>query len=197
MSPRWTLKARTAKAHERLDDGMMALDFASPAGYRTFLSVSLEAVTLVERSLELAGVDGVLSDWPLRTRRDSLACDLEAFGSPGIPVCLAANRKLELEGAAAIMGAAYVLEGSRLGSQILLRQALASSSPLVSNNTRYLSHGAGAKLWPSFLAVLDRTLDGDAALQAATEAAVASFSAFQNALDHSKDEKMRREGNRA
>ena len=50
----------------------------------------------------------------------------------------------------------YVLEGSRLGAQVLLKSVARSSDAAVAQATAYLSHGAGRHLWQSFLALLER-----------------------------------------
>ena len=43
----------------------------------------------------------------------------------------------------ALMGALYVLEGSRLGAKFLVKQARASRDPVVRDAIAYLSHGDG------------------------------------------------------
>src|SRR3954462_6395747 len=50
----------------------------------------------------------------------------------------------------------YVLEGLRLGAQILLKRVSQSNDPVVAEATAYLTHGAGRHLWRSFLVLLER-----------------------------------------
>jgi heme oxygenase len=50
----------------------------------------------------------------------------------------------------------YVLEGSRLGAQILLKRVAQSTDLVVATTTGYLGHGAGQHLWRSFLVMLER-----------------------------------------
>ena len=177
-SPRWVLKAHTDAAHRRLDEGMARLDLTDAFDYRTFLALSLEAVSAVELALEAAQVRTILPDWAERSRRKALAEDLSAFGlkPTGQP------NALQLSSRGACLGAAYVLEGSRLGGQILLRQAQKAGDPIICANTRYLSHGDASKLWPSFTATLDHTLDGAYEVNTACEAALAVFCIFQTAF---------------
>ena len=54
-----------------------------------------------------------------------------------------------------ILGTTYVLEGSRLGSRLLLTAVSHSSDERVAAATRYLGHGAGQRLWQGYLQILE------------------------------------------
>jgi heme oxygenase (biliverdin-IX-beta and delta-forming) len=72
----------------------------------------------------------------------------------------------------------YVLEGSRLGAKYLLRAVAAGGDPKIAAATRYLSHGAGLRLWPAFLQTLEDqpvTPQDEAAIIAGAHLAFALF----------------------
>ncbi|MBR0652814.1 biliverdin-producing heme oxygenase [Roseomonas terrae] len=133
-------------------------DLGCRDGYRAFLSLQAAAVIPLEAGLERAGIERELPDWPQRSRAAALLADLAAMGhtpAPVAPVTVADGPEA--------LGAAYVLEGSRLGAAVLLRQA-GTGLP-----DRFLRHGARSGLWPSFLARLRRTPEahGPAAIRGA------------------------------
>ncbi|MFC7554188.1 biliverdin-producing heme oxygenase [Pseudoroseomonas wenyumeiae] len=82
-------------------------------------------------------------------------------------------------GPAAVLGAAYVLEGSRFGNGMLLRQVQAAGDTCASAATAYLGHKAS---WPAFLAQLEQQLADPALWHGAVEGALAAFSCFHTAL---------------
>lgn len=152
---RHLLRTATAPAHQRLDDAVShELDYG-PESYLRFLQGLAGGIVPIEEALDRHGVAVVLPDWPERRRSAALAQDLREFGA-AVP---AARSAFPLEGMPEAIGVLYVLEGSRLGSQLLLKQALASDSAIVRSATRHLSHGHGQKFWPSFVAFLDSSED--------------------------------------
>jgi heme oxygenase len=74
-----------------------------------------------------------------------------------------------------------VLEGSRLGAKFLLKTVADAADPRIGEATTYLAHGAGQRLWQSFLARLEaeQACDEDEAI----ESACAAFAAFEQAAD--------------
>ncbi len=74
-------------------------------------------------------------------------------------------------------GLLYVLEGSRLGGQVLLRQVLASPDPMVRGNARFLRHGEGLRLWSGFVAWLAARPMSES--EAAIQGALAAFAMFE------------------
>ncbi len=106
-----TLRQATAADHEMVDAhyGGFALD--RPAGYRSFLTAHARALPAVERALVEA------SDLPpWRSRTALLAADLHALDAP-----MPAPLPFQPGAAAERWGALYVIEGSRLGGQLLAR----------------------------------------------------------------------------
>lgn len=176
---RTRLRMATAPLHEQVDSAYAAFDFDQEGGYLSFLRAHGRVLGSIEVALEQAGITHLLEDWPERVRRHALFADLEALGSP-VPLPLPAP---ELDDSAGCWGAAYVLEGSRLGGRVLARRLhqLDPSAPSL-----YLEHGDTAKLWPTFLAQLETAHPCTwPAIQAAAEA---TFELFIRAaaLEHSQ-----------
>jgi heme oxygenase len=154
-TPPSTLRARlrdaTADAHARLDAQLGALDLGGRDGYRVFLEANAAALLPLEDALEQAGVARLFPDWTSRSRRDAIRADLARMGGTTRPLAVA-----PLPDIGSVLGTMYVLEGSRLGAAVLLKQVAASPDPAVAGATAYLAHGAGERLWPSFLALLEQ-----------------------------------------
>lgn len=177
MSLRMHLRHATAACHERVDAAFSAFDLATPDGYAGFLVAQSAALGPVEQALERVGITDILPDWRERSRRAALGRDLASLGqahSPPVPVAPPA-------GAAAALGMAYVLEGSRLGSVVLLRRVLAGPDLASREATDYLRHGAGEDFWRRFLARLETLSLPEADLAKMTAGAVAAFTAFERA----------------
>ena len=83
---------------------------------------------------------------------------------------------------ATLFGIVYVLEGSRLGARVLLRDVLASNDPIVTENVRYLQHGVSEQLWQSFVMRLESVSDVSRNIHRVVEGALFAFSAFEQAL---------------
>jgi len=144
------LKATTAAAHHALDERLSGFDLTTTAHYRRFLQASANALLPLEAALEQAGVGELIDDWAQRRRTPAIMADLADMNGrahPMQPPGRALDRSF-------VFGTLYVLEGSRLGAAYLLRVVAAAADPRVSPATRYLRHGAGQGLWPSFLARL-------------------------------------------
>ena len=175
-SARWRLKQSTDTAHRRLDAGMVGLDLRKRDDYAAFLSLSAAALVPLEEAIENAASSARPSDWPARRRSGALLDDLQGVGAQapdpiGVPL---------LDGARAV-GALYVLEGSRLGGQLLRRDAQASDDEIVRSNMRYLSHGSELS-WRAFTEWLDEVLAVGDELSAAVEGATEAFATFERAL---------------
>src|SRR5262245_6049877 len=139
------LRQATADAHAMLDKQFGQYDLRQRSDYRHFLEASAAALLPLEDALLEAGVEHIFPDWSLRSRRRALLEDLARVGGAARP--LAGPPPLNF---GQILGTMYVLEGSRLGAQILLKRVAHSSDPVVAGATAYLSHGAGQHLWRSF-----------------------------------------------
>lgn len=161
-----SLREATAVVHADLDQTTAGLNFADPTDYRRFLEAQWQPVVALENGLTLAGVDRLLDDWPARTRTIALAHDLRRLDVKPV-----AAEPVDFEKQAAMWGALYVLEGSRLGAKFLLKripQNLACA-------THFLSHGQGEPLWQTFIARLE---DGVAENEL-DECIAGAMSAFQ------------------
>ena len=82
-----------------------------------------------------------------------------------------------VSGNPALLGWAYVLEGSRLGGSIL-RRAVAPGLP-----TAFLSESY-SKAWPTLVAILDEQLTEPSAIDQAIAAAQALFAVFERSGQH-------------
>lgn len=166
-SAREYLKLSTRDLHGRLDAAAGAMRLESHSGYGNFLAAHAAALVPLEAALEKGGIEAILPDWPLRRRSAALAKDLADLGLS----CesLAAPR---VRSEAGLLGAAYVLEGSRLDTRAALGRVSAQSP------TRYMRHGEGMKFWPNFLAVLERNAEVRRSPHHAVAAARAAFGLF-------------------
>jgi len=138
------LRGATANLHAEFDAIGNALLAEGAEGYARFLAGQGAVVIPLEKRLEIAGIGNLLPDWAERARRFELKADLreirQACEFAEVPVYRAP---------AELLGAAYVLEGSRLDASLLL-QTLGRSAA-----TRFLRHGKGKGYWPRFLSVLE------------------------------------------
>ncbi|MCW5620040.1 MAG: biliverdin-producing heme oxygenase, partial [Burkholderiales bacterium] len=117
-SSRDYLRAATQPQHRNVDSRFGALLGQSEAGYAHFLEASAEGVFPLEQALADAGVAMIFPDWPRRVRSPALAADLADLGaSEPVPA-----DPPEIRGEACIFGVLYVLEGSRLGASMLMKQ---------------------------------------------------------------------------
>ncbi|TWB41167.1 biliverdin-producing heme oxygenase [Nitrospirillum pindoramense] len=177
---REVLRAGTAACHAALDQQFAGLDIRHLPDYTLLLKAQHPALRAVELSLEAAGVDAILPDWPERRRRHALVADLaalEAWGDP--PAILVETPTIRCRAEA--LGHLYVLEGSRLGGEVLLRRALAGGDPRIPLATRFLAHGRGRPYWRDFLALLNAEPSDPTRQAQAVEAAILSFGLFQKA----------------
>ena len=167
------LRAATAGAHHELDTRLSRLDLNAPHDYHSFIRVHVDALPAIERALEAAGVERLCADWPTRRRREALLSDAAALGigeGPREPRSLVA-------GDPEIVGTLYVLEGSRLGGEMLARSIRGGTGM----PTAFLDHGRGARLWTSFLPLLEGTLVTERDRERAAAAALRAFAAFEKA----------------
>jgi len=170
------LRDATAAAHRELDAQMSAFDLTVFSGYRRFLQASAGALLPLEAALVDAGVAGLFPDWPERSRSAAIAADLGRLGS-------AAQSTVSVPPLTpgGMLGTMYVLEGSRLGARFLLKEVAEAGDPRVAEATSYLRHGAGKRLWHSFLSKLESEEVCDEVEVIA--AARVAFAAFEQAAD--------------
>ncbi len=117
MSLRSVLRAQTADCHAEVDKLFGTFDLSDRQQYGTFLRAHARVVPAAENALEEAGIDRLVPDWPERRRTRMLLADIHALGDP-LPPPLAPPA---LHGEAALWGALYVFEGSKLGGALLAK----------------------------------------------------------------------------
>ena len=161
------LRAATTSHHQRVDDTFSAYALSDPASYRSFLRAQARAHLPIEHALDAGGIVSIVPDWAARRRNAGLHLDLAELGLE-VPLPVGT---LALRGDAALLGALYVLEGSRLGGT-LLRRSVAPGLP-----TRFLAKVDPAA-WHALLLLLDTELNTDERLGAAIEAAREVFDLF-------------------
>jgi len=167
MTLRNILREATAEQHRRLDAAAGGMRLDAPGGYGAFLVAQADALLPVERALEDHDIARLLPDWSERRRAPPLLADLRELGLRTEPM-----RAPAFGCDAALWGAAYVLEGSRLGARFLL--------PRVRGPVRFLSHGESRRLWQSFLARLEAA---PVAPERAVAAAKSVFRLFEQSFD--------------
>lgn len=174
---RWHLRAATEQLHAEADKLGAGYDLRTPDGYREFLLAHARALPGLEAACDAAGLQRFLPDWPGRRRAAALASDLARLGlamPPALPAALPAGP--------AVLGAAYVLEGSRLGNAMLLRIAQGSPALAECDAFAYLSHKPQGEGWPGFLRGLEDSLPEPAEWAAAAEGARFAFTCFLAAM---------------
>lgn len=170
MSARTALRTATRAEHDRVDAEFSAHDLDSRDGYARFLRAQAAAHIPVERAIEAAGAAELLPDWPARRRADALLADLADLDmTPAREEHFTIDRS-----EAALWGAIYVLEGSRLGGAVLRRQ-ISAGLP-----ARFLSPGEPGA-WRSLTDRLDERLRSAAAIGEAITSARAVFACFEAA----------------
>jgi heme oxygenase len=176
---RTAIRAATAADHERLDGLFEGFDLAEGCSYGRFLIAHAAALIPIETALDAAGAEALIPGWADRRRSAMIRADLAALGlAPPEPAPFP-----ELEDDASCWGAAYVVEGSRLGGALLARR-IAPGLP-----RSYLGTPQAKGAWRTFVDALDAALLSAERVDRASRAAQATFSFFEAAgrrqLEHS------------
>lgn len=172
MTARAALRAATAEEHRKVDTAFSRFHLGDETGYRDFLRAQAAGFLPIERALDEAQAETILADWPQRRRGHLLRADLadlnvtqpEPFPAPDF-----------VSAKASMLGAIYVLEGSRLGGAVL-KKAVPSHFP-----RRFLEARQAAGSWRMFLQALDEFLTRPGDLDAAISAAKEVFARFERA----------------
>ena len=165
------LRSRTRREHVRTEAIYAHFDLQDRDGYARFLIAQASASLAVEQSLESAGVTDVVGDWAERRRAHLLSDDLSALNVEGVRL----QPTPSFGSSAEIMGAVYVLEGSRLGGKIL-RKRVFDTAPM-----RFLGAEARPGAWKDLLASLNLGLRDQQDIQSAVAAARGVFATFETA----------------
>ena len=165
---RFRLKDETTAAHERVDALFSSFDLTTADGYAAFLAAQAGAFPAIEAALTQAGAAAVIPDWAERLRADALTADLAAL-EQAAPLALASPG---FDTPAAILGGAYVLEGSRLGGQ-MLKRSVPEGQPVSFMTT------SDPRLWRTFVALLEQRLTEQGEIDQAISSALATFAVFE------------------
>lgn len=172
-----TIRAATHDSHRRLDLALSWLDLGQPRYYAGFLRSQADALLPLESALEIAGIAEVLPDWPHRARSAVLRHDLLLLN-----VISAPHPEPHFNNEAQMLGAAYVLEASRMGARVMLARLAQQPDSMSIEATKYLKHGFGKRFWPTFLTVLENHSAAQANTDSVVQGAQIAFGMFENAL---------------
>jgi heme oxygenase len=165
------LRAATRGAHDRVDALFSGFDLSRTADYRRFMAAQAAAFLPAEAALNEAGAGRLFPGWSEARRAPLLIADLDELGITHTPHDVAPA----FASPAAVVGAVYVLEGSRLGGALLARR-LAPGLP-----RRFLSAALPTGGWRAFLAQLEQLLRTDVDRREAIASAEGMFTLFANA----------------
>lgn len=178
------LRAATSAAHVRLHRhpglsaaaaGVIDID-----GYRALLMRLYGFHRAVDAVM---GAHSALTPSAGAARSNLLESDLDALGIPrdrlaALPLCATLS---PLTGAPRALGARYVVEGSALGGARIARALTPLLQPFNGAGCRFFSNdGAQPRVWTDLLADLEALHGKPEQEQAAVDAAVATFHAFED-----------------
>lgn len=167
-SIREQLRAATNDLHREVDGLASRWDFSNRSHYCEYLVATARALCGLELALEGVGIERIFADWAVRRRRHAIERDLQSLGLP----IDAAQPFAEFRSASDILGAMYVLEGSRLGARVLLKRV----EPV--HRAREFLSANDTALWHSFLTKLETETED---VRHAIRAARVAFLAFRGA----------------
>jgi heme oxygenase len=173
------VRAATREAHDRLDR-RLDLDrrLRSRADYAAFLADQLGLFDPLERVLAAADWTGTGIRMTERARTPLLQADLRDLGTD--PDAVERSPVPEIRGVAEAFGCLYVLEGSRLGGRLILKDHGPRLGVGEGFAGRFFSAGAsGADGWRSFRDAFSASCAGPAERDAAIAAAIRVFAAFE------------------
>lgn len=174
LSLRNQLRNSTAELHARVDRHMGQLLQQADGGYAEFLLMSATAILPLEHALKAANVAEILPDWEERSRSTAILADLADL-SLSAPAGRSIKDDQRLTDEAYQFGMLYVLEGSRLGARVILRELQGSMPPFP---VRYLSHGQGQPMWQTFVRSLEASPAANQNRQLTISGATAAFNMF-------------------
>lgn len=171
------LRLETAALHEALDARFSGGLFESREAYQDFLVVQARVLPAIEDQLRRQADYRTLDDWEPRFRSSALFADLADLGI-GRPPVLEFDLPPD-EGHAA--GAAYVIEGGRLGGRSIA--ARMKKSGLAGLPMRFVGHGAENAYWRSCLIWLESRDADETYRNNAVDAARSTFGLFIRASE--------------
>lgn len=177
IDARTHLARAVADLHERVDRAMTLEQMSTPADYRSHLRCHARVLIPLEKSLQASRHAAAIPDMEQRWRSSALEDDLRAMGETE-PEHVETRLGASL---AAFAGAMYVLEGSRLGAKMLLRQLGERSGEALP--AAFLSHGTEGRFWPSFVNWLNSLEWSQEDLAQMRESARSVFQAYLTACE--------------
>lgn len=133
---RKSLRELTQTDHLMVDEAISGLDISKPSDLAQFLSIHLTCFHAMARASQDAATIARLDAMTSRIERD-----LETLGQPAQPVPASPSGRLDP------LALDYVLEGSRLGTQVLKRRWAASTDPTVQRADAYFTLHADKLRW--------------------------------------------------
>lgn len=171
MTLRKALRAGTSEYHNVVDDLFGRFDMSDRRQYAAFLAGHARVIPVAEQALEQGGIYRIVPDWAERRRADMLRADMTALGcAMPPPIALAAFSSDD-----ELWGAAYVLEGSKLGGAVLSKRVPADYP------SKYLAYQGPKGAMKAFMDQLDAAASVD--LERAIAAARSIFAAFRAAAE--------------
>lgn len=167
------LKTGTQPHHRRVDDAFSRFDLSHEHGIEGFLTAQAAALIPLEAALEAessGSVVALIADWPARRRSHLL--DRLSLDVPRLAIGPLADKN-------AVLGALYVLEGSKLGARFLAKRVAATHGSFGPAALRFLLHDTGSGRWASMLEQLDHAASPP--FDGALHGAAAAFSLFEAA----------------
>jgi heme oxygenase len=171
------IREATHASHKRLDLALSWLDLGKPRYYASFLRGQAEALFPIEAALARNGVETILPDWPKRARSTALEHDLIVMDASCDPL-----PEPHLDNPAQMFGTVYVLEATRMGARVMLSRLAQYPESCSIGATKYLRHGFGQRLWPTFLDVLETHPAALSDPRSVVQGAEIAFGMFESAL---------------
>ena len=172
------LRARTRHAHETAEQAMsLQCRLASLEAYGDLLVRLWSLHSAFELQLGKLSRATVDIDFDSRRRAHWLAEDIRHLGrEPGAPRTLARS----IDSMEEAIGALYVLEGSTLGGQVILRQAIRLPGISPTRGARFFWGHAEktSSLWMAFIDVLNLVDPAGVEAELIEEAALRTFDEF-------------------
>lgn len=169
MKARDALKRATRDVHDRLDAILSSYRLDQRDDYGAFLGAQAGAFLPVERALTAASASRLIEGWNEALRGRLLLDDLAALGCSDIREVTAPTYVSDAD----LLGGIYVLEGSRMGAAVLLRDVPAGFP------RAFLAARSPAGRWGAFVATLERKLVSPVEIEQAKDSARRTFACFE------------------
>ena len=143
------LRKHTKKLHEELDKAFITIDLQNQNDYEKFLNIHAWAIIPLEKKLRESENFLLIPSAEKRLRSQTIKNDLAQLGlslpQTSLPTMSYINAVSE------IAGIMYVLEGSRLGAKVLVKQI----KQVPQLPTSFLNHGKDENYWSSYISWLN------------------------------------------